>query len=540
FERNWRLENGLLHSAAFVDKRADFAWFAIGESTPMMPSAPVTEALNEIEFSAQNGSAFPDRAESLRVELRASGAQSELLYHFEVFPLLAGVVMRLNAKTPQNEPPEATPAALGAPTGVEVDGPAADAEQNPLDVLDNFRLHPSHLCLTQVDFFDQTDVHTELVQEREWRLHRNERSALRALRGNLFVWQDVLTGHGLIYLKHAALPDARPNKSDADLSVRGEGGKFVCTLRGHGAQNSAPDELAPGDEWILLAYGGGKAGRSAALQTYQRCLRAYKPERDAQLLSNTWGDRSRDGRINEDFMMQEVEAAARLGVDILQIDDGWQSGRSSNSVEAGGVWESYWDTSPHFWKPHPRRFPRGLEPLAAEVRKHGLKLGLWFSPDSSRDFANWNRDAAVLLDLHRRHNVLYFKMDGIKVRSRTGEQNLRALFDTVLRESGGAVTFDLDITAETRSGYWGLAHTGPLFVQNRYTDWGSYWPHSTLRALWQLSHYVDPVRLRMEWLNNARNTQILGDDPLAPARYSPAYLFATVMFCNPLGWFEVS
>ena len=44
----------------------------------------------------------------------------------------------------------------------------------------------------------------------------------------------------------------------------------------------------------------------------------------------------------------------------------------------------------------------------------------------------------------------------------------------------------------------------------------------------------------MEFLNNARNAEKYGDDPLAPARYTPDALFATVMFANPLGWFEVS
>ena len=55
-----------------------------------------------------------------------------------------------------------------------------------------------------------------------------------------------------------------------------------------------------------------------------------------------------------------------------------------------------------------------------------------------------------------------------------------------------------------------------------------------------LSRYVDPLRLRMEFLNNSRNVEKYGSDPLAPAQYSPDTLFATVMFCNPLGWFEVS
>jgi alpha-galactosidase len=53
-------------------------------------------------------------------------------------------------------------------------------------------------------------------------------------------------------------------------------------------------------------------------------------------------------------------------------------------------------------------------------------------------------------------------------------------------------------------------------------------------------HYVDPLRLRIEFLNNTRNQELYSDDPLAPAAYTPEYLFAATMFCNPLGWFEVS
>src|SRR5205814_4827859 len=67
-----------------------------------------------------------------------------------------------------------------------------------------------------------------------------------------------------------------------------------------------------------------------------------------------------------------------------------------------------------------------------------------------------------------------------------------------------------------------------------------YWPHHTLRNLWMLSQSVDPVRLRMDFLNNARNTEKYQNDPLAPAAYDAAYLFATIMFSSPLGWFEVS
>lgn len=44
----------------------------------------------------------------------------------------------------------------------------------------------------------------------------------------------------------------------------------------------------------------------------------------------------------------------------------------------------------------------------------------------------------------------------------------------------------------------------------------------------------------MEFLNNTRNTSLYADDPLAPSTYSPAYLFATVMFASPLARCELS
>lgn len=169
-----------------------------------------------------------------------------------------------------------------------------------------------------------------------------------------------------------------------------------------------------------------------------------------------------------------------------------------------------------------------------------MRFGLWFGPDSSNDFANWQKDAAKILELHRTLAIDYFKIDGVKALSKTGEQNLRRFFDQVLAESKGKVTFDLDVTAEIRPGYFGMMNVGPLFVENRYTDSHRYWPHQTLRNLWKLAQYIDPLRLRMEFLNNARNWQVYGDDPLRPSAYSPAYLFATAMFSNPLGWFETS
>jgi alpha-galactosidase len=394
------------------------------------------------------------------------------------------------------------------PTGIENDAPQK-------------RGSAAHWKLTQIEFKDQTDVHNELVHEREWLLHPVEKLALK---GNLFLLEDTLTREGSIYLKRAPLPHARPVPEEVDLSWKD--GKIEL----HGGAY----------ETAILPYSGGRFGAMAAVQKYQREVRPFVPGRDGLFLSNTWGDRSRDARVNEEFMLREIEAGARLGVEVIQIDDGWQLGRTANSAQKGGVWIGFWEANENFWDVHPERFPSGLQPLIVEARRHGVQFGLWFAPDSADDFANWQRDVAAVLKLHRDLGVNYFKIDGVKATTQKAEINLRRFFTEVLNESNHRIVFDLDVTAEIRPGYWGSMETGPLFVENRYTDWHRYWPHFTLRNLWKLAQWVDATRLRFEFLNHERNGHLYENDPLAPTTYTPDYLFATVMFSNPLGWFEVS
>lgn len=181
----------------------------------------------------------------------------------------------------------------------------------------------------------------------------------------------MLTRRGLIFLKLAPLPHARPVKSPWDVRVA-EAGRRV-TFAGQGYP------------WTIITYSGGRAGRIAAMQDYQRCLRSYEPKRDGMFLSNTWGDRSRDSRVNEKFLLKEVEAGAKLGVDVVQVDDGWQAGKTGNSSFGKGAWGNFRSANPEFWKPHPERFPNGLKPLVDAALENGMKFGLWFGPDAEND-----------------------------------------------------------------------------------------------------------------------------------------------------------
>ena len=530
-ERRWSLRGGALRTISFLDKSAGREWLR-GESaspSPVGDSAIELTSLPQVQIERDTRS--PVQLPSLVATLTFPSPAGPTRMRFRVFSEARSITTQLI--TPAHAPVAvvASDSTSLIPTGDETSDNAKKSGALETDILEHLALRPGHYRLIGVELRDQTDVHGNLAFETTYFLDPAERQI--RLSGNLFIFEDTLTGDGLIFFKHAPLPHARPVKNPHDLDV---GASFDLALLGHGTADGGE-----GYPFATICYRGGKIGRIGALHDYQRLFRPYVAGRDGLLQSNTWGDRSQDGRISEAFMRDEIVAAKRLGVDVVQIDDGWETGRTIGSLGAtDGVWEGYWSVSRDFWKPNPKRFPNGLQPIAQQTKAAGLQFGLWFSPDSADDFAHWEDDVRTLLNLHRQLGVTHFKIDGVKAITKKGERNLYRFFDTLLRESAGRVTFDLDVTAEIRPGYLALPQIGPLFVQNRYTDWRRYYPHHTLRTLWTLSHYIDPVRLRMEFLNNTRNVEKYGDDPLAPARYEPDCLFATVMFSSPLGWFEVS
>jgi alpha-galactosidase len=513
--RRWAtLADGSLRLVSLFDKAIGREWVA-GDDAAMGERATATVDVRMV-----------DRHPVHRPSLRATVTCGPVRYAIDLFPESTGIGLRRltesNDLAAEARPDRGAPSQ--APSGIET-GTTSPPDPHPpakaSDVLEWFTLRPRHLRLTQVELVDQTDANDNLVFEREWLL--SDRQGPIEASGNLFFLEDCLSGDGLIFLRPISLPHARPVKWRFDLRL-------------HGRQLA----IGGGGACVTIPYGGGRTGRIVALHGYQREWRPYVPERDVRFLSNTWGDRSRDARINEAFLLGEIEAGHRLGVEVIQIDDGWQRGRSANSAEQGGVWNGFWATDERFWEPHPQRLPNGLAPLVRAADARGMRVGLWYAPDSSDNFANWNRDAQQVLQLHREQGISYIKIDGVKVHAALGERNLRQFYDAVLIGSDGQVAFDHDVTAEVRPSYFGVIDIGTVFVENRYTDWHNYWPHRTLRNLWMLAQHVDPARLRMEFLNHARNADRYADDPIAPACYGPDYLFATVMFASPLGWFEIS
>ena len=509
-ERRWIWTQNQLKSVSFRTKNPDTEWLAPVREAPHSPTEMPA-------ITVEHGHFGPVEAAALRLTLQITNPVVQT-WEIKIFPRFAGLVVTTGPRGQTNSIESSLPG-----TGIEANALSTN-QSLPSAAGDYFPLAGHHLKMAQAELTDQTDSHNELVAEREWLVAPNESTF--TLMGNPVWVENVLTGAGLVLLKLAPCQHATGIKTEPNFSFNPRNG-FLSTS-------------ADGYPLATLAYQGGRTGLIAILQQFQRHLRVPDYRRDGLFLSNTWGDRSRDARINEAFIRREIAAAERLGIDVLQIDDGWQKGRSRNSAQGNGAWGGWWAADAHFWEPDPKRFPQGLQPLVTMARTNGIKLGLWFSPDASQQAQNWPRDAECLLAFYRELGINYFKIDGMDTSDRNTAANEKRLFDKVLRDSDQKVVFDLDVTAGNRPGYFGLPDIGPVFVENRYTDWRNYWPHQTLRNLWHLAQYVDPLRLRIELLNQLRNTTNYGADPLAPANYRSDTLFAMAMTANPLAWFEVS
>lgn len=409
-----------------------------------------------------------------------------------------------------------------------------NAEAIKATVIERLALPGKHWRLNDIQFFDITDRNNNLVKEDRQLLYRAESK----LKGNLLFVDELNSDHGLFILKEAPTSDVQLAYPGFDFVAKT--GDIQCTGIG----------VTPGDldrqQWTRC-YGfvtgvtsGGKLGRLSALRTYQQQIRLHMPGRDEMVMMNTWGDRGQDTRITEKFILNELVAANRLGISHYQIDDGWQTGRSSNSAFKGGSLASIW-AKPNYWLPDPKKFPNGLTPVMEMAKKLGIEICLWFNPSQDSSYTHWKDDAGALINIFKKYGIRTFKIDGVQIKDKAGEVNFRKTLDTIMKVTNGQAVFNLDVTAGRRNGYNYFNEYGNIFLENRYTDWGNYYPYWTLRNLWQLSAYVPAQNLQVEFLNNFRNTdKYTFDDPFAPSKVSLEYEFAIAMMAQPLAWMEAS
>jgi len=400
------------------------------------------------------------------------------------------------------------------------------------DLIEALCFNVTHLKLESFEFFDKTDQNDQVVIKTNRTLYRRGNYSLN---GNIFILNNYCQKEALMVVKNSPVQRSALNRRNPDLRIYGNS---VLELLGTGIDfNNLPGGKVP-----YYSSTVGVALQDEIKPLYRRYFReTIKDNGTLFTLANTWGDRSQHMALCEEFIKAEINAAGKLGVDVLQIDDGWEkSAISDPNLYMTHVWEGYYDAAPDYWEVDKVKFPNGLEPIIEYARSKGVEIGLWFSPDSKNDFENWSKDVDTLYNFYKKYGIRHFKLDGIQVRSKKGEMNLCRMLEQLSLITNNDINFEMDVTAGDRFGYIYQQKYGILFVENRYTDWANYYPHNTLKNLWLLSEIIPPCRTQFEFLNNRRNQHLYGDDVLAPGKYSIDYLFASVMVSNPLVWMEMS
>nr|MBQ4319524.1 alpha-galactosidase [Clostridia bacterium] len=334
---------------------------------------------------------------------------------------------------------------------------------------ERFDMGAWHLTVRTVDFVDRTDYHDALVNESKRSVYHR---ALESFSASVYIITDPIGKRSLVIVSDA------PTYALSSLTVR------------HGII-----ELSGGGYGAFFAW-CGIGHEEATVKAYYRAY--YKGDRTGEnfIMSNTWGDRSCGDKLSHEFIMREIDTASELGVDIVQIDDGWQVGATYAEETRKKDGDFTFHCVPtEFWEVDRNKFPHDIDPLGKYAIERGIRLGIWFVPDTYAASAKRGRDLDLLERYYIDRSVRYAKLDGVVIGPSDGyslkeaEDNYVDFLDKLTFIGGGDLQFNHDITNGYRTGYFMAKQYGTLFVENRYTDTESYLPHNTLRNVWQLSRW---------------------------------------------------
>ncbi|HLJ48886.1 MAG TPA: alpha-galactosidase [Bryobacteraceae bacterium] len=140
-----------------------------------------------------------------------------------------------------------------------------------------------------------------------------------------------------------------------------------------------PGESLDTPEFVAGFSPDGFGGASRLLHRFERqdIAPGGLTSRVRPVLYNSW--EATEFRVNEPGQSQLAEKAARLGVELFVMDDGWFGARNDDHAGLGD------------WVVNPTKFPNGLKPLIDRVNQLGMDFGLWVEPEMVNPDSNLYR-----------------------------------------------------------------------------------------------------------------------------------------------------
>ena len=311
---------------------------------------------------------------------------------------------------------------------------------------------------------------------------------------------------------------------------------LLRAVKGNYPANRVVTEENPFESvWFQAAVvKGGADELAAAYRDFQlkRCT-VNAGSRKPYVFYNTWASQERDKwwdksgdfmrLMNEKRILEDVDVAHELGVDVFVVDVSWfkQTGD---------------------WIVDEKRFPHGLGVVRERLRKHGMKMGLWFNPteaaknsammarnrrsvmsfrgEESREHSVWSTPGSQnicvvspywkdfadrLIEIARELDVTYFKWDGISqfgcdspdhdhgdATTTSADRHdcysfeqvryLCKIVDRICDAIPGAIV-DFDVTEGGRCVGLAFLSSGKYFATNN----GPYYPHIDVPYDWDTS-----------------------------------------------------
>jgi len=130
-----------------------------------------------------------------------------------------------------------------------------------------------------------------------------------------------------------------------------------------------PGESLDTPQFFAGFSAGGFGGASRLLHRFERekILPGGAAARLRPVLYNSW--EATTFNVNEDGQKALADKAAKLGVELFVMDDGWFGKRNNDRAGLGD------------WFVNPQKFPQGLKPLIDYVNHLGMDFGLWVEPE---------------------------------------------------------------------------------------------------------------------------------------------------------------
>jgi hypothetical protein len=275
--------------------------------------------------------------------------------------------------------------------------------------------------------------------------------------------------------------------------------------------------------WIIL-YDGNADDAQLALKKLDRKRYPVHPERDIFIMANTWG--TQDLRpeclyaAREENVLNELESVADLGIDILQIDDGWQTKDwlpAANSSE-----HQHTDVIGDY-----PIYPEGWENVKKKAKKLNVKLGLWAAWTIPLDKLKYNYDQG-------RFNA--FKLDFANLNAIEKRDNLMGKARELIKYSNYNTCVNWDVTEiPPRAGYFYGREYGNVYLENRKINTVrpavQYVPYKVLKDAWQLSKYVNLNKFQV----TVQNIDMVKDSSQTDAgEYNHPYVVGITLMSSPI------